>query len=146
MPSTIRTGLSSLAWVPSLPSKSSWPASAAPSTAVRDSPISYWTYHWKWASSCPAWSRPGLHCGPKAQLGWNLLGCPHVALHNNSKPTRFSGGFHGTYVLTPFLQFVLALWRSISSLQSKPLSPWKLMLRDGLNLYGVRYSSTPSIY
>lgn len=29
--------------------------------------------------------------------------------------------------------------RSINSLQAKPLSPWKLMLRDGLNLYAVRY-------
>jgi hypothetical protein len=27
--------------------------------------------------------------------------------------------------------------RSIQSLPSKPLSPWKLMLRDGLNLYGA---------
>ncbi|KAF8908893.1 hypothetical protein CPB84DRAFT_1766267 [Gymnopilus junonius] len=32
--------------------------------------------------------------------------------------------------------FVLALYRSISSLKQRPLSPWKLMLRDGLNLYG----------
>ncbi|KAG5634680.1 hypothetical protein DXG03_005764, partial [Asterophora parasitica] len=35
------------------------------------------------------------------------------------------------------LQFALALRRSISSLQAKPLSPWKLMLRDGLNLYAA---------
>jgi len=34
------------------------------------------------------------------------------------------------------LTFALALNRSIQSLQVKPLSPWKLMLRDGLNLYG----------
>jgi hypothetical protein len=31
----------------------------------------------------------------------------------------------------------LALHRSIQSLKTKPLSPWKLMLRDGLNLYGA---------
>lgn len=35
------------------------------------------------------------------------------------------------------LTFGLALNRSIQSLQVKPLSPWKLMLRDGLNLYGA---------
>jgi hypothetical protein len=35
------------------------------------------------------------------------------------------------------LSFGLALNRSIQSLQVKPLSPWKLMLRDGLNLYGA---------
>ena len=27
--------------------------------------------------------------------------------------------------------------RSMQSLKTKPLSPWKLMLRDGLNLYGA---------
>lgn len=31
----------------------------------------------------------------------------------------------------------LALNRSLQSLKTKPLSPWKLMLRDGLNLYGA---------
>jgi len=35
------------------------------------------------------------------------------------------------------LTFGLALRRSIQSLEVKPLSPWKLMLRDGLNLYGA---------
>lgn len=34
-------------------------------------------------------------------------------------------------------QFALAISRSMQSLQVKPLSPWKLMLRDGLNLYAV---------
>jgi hypothetical protein len=33
--------------------------------------------------------------------------------------------------------FVLALYRSIDSRRIKPLTPWKLMLRDGLNLYGA---------
>jgi len=32
---------------------------------------------------------------------------------------------------------VLAFHRSIQSLKNKPLSPWKLMLRDGLNLYAA---------
>ena len=32
---------------------------------------------------------------------------------------------------------ILALNRSIRSLQVKPISYWKLMLRDGLNLYGA---------
>jgi len=47
----------------------------------------------------------------------------------------------GIYWLAPTLlytvSFGLALMRSIDSLQSKHLSPWKLMLRDGLNLYGA---------
>ncbi|KAI0250752.1 hypothetical protein BJV78DRAFT_1216705 [Lactifluus subvellereus] len=33
--------------------------------------------------------------------------------------------------------FALAVKRSIQSLSVKDLSPWKLMLRDGLNLYGA---------
>ncbi|ETW81758.1 hypothetical protein HETIRDRAFT_440061 [Heterobasidion irregulare TC 32-1] len=33
--------------------------------------------------------------------------------------------------------FALAISRSMQSLQVKPLSPWKLMLRDGLNLYAA---------
>ncbi|KAG6891345.1 hypothetical protein C0992_008460 [Termitomyces sp. T32_za158] len=53
----------------------------------------------------------------------------------------------GIYWLAPTLlytvSFALALARSLKSLQAKPLSPWKLMLRDGLNLYGV--SPHPSI-
>lgn len=47
----------------------------------------------------------------------------------------------GIYWVAPTLlysvSFGLALMRSIDSLQTKPLSPWKLMLRDGLNLYGA---------
>jgi len=47
----------------------------------------------------------------------------------------------GLYWVAPTLLYttsaVLALTRSINSLQAKPLSPWKLMLRDGLNLYGA---------
>ena len=37
------------------------------------------------------------------------------------------------------MQFGLAVMRSVESLQARPLSVWKLMLRDGLNLYGVSY-------
>jgi hypothetical protein len=33
--------------------------------------------------------------------------------------------------------FALAVNRSLQSLSTKHLSPWKLMLRDGLNLYGA---------
>jgi hypothetical protein len=40
-------------------------------------------------------------------------------------------------IVADLFQFALALIRSIRSLEAKPLSPWKLMLRDGLNLYGV---------
>ncbi|CAA7261491.1 unnamed protein product [Cyclocybe aegerita] len=47
----------------------------------------------------------------------------------------------GIYWVAPTLLYSvslgLALMRSIQSLQSRPLSPWKLMLRDGLNLYGA---------
>jgi hypothetical protein len=47
----------------------------------------------------------------------------------------------GIYWLAPTLlytaSFALALKRSIDSLQARPLSLWKLMLRDGLNLYGA---------
>ncbi|KAF8631774.1 hypothetical protein AX17_004989 [Amanita inopinata Kibby_2008] len=47
----------------------------------------------------------------------------------------------GIYWVAPTLlytvSFVLALVRSIGSLKEKRLSLWKLMLRDGLNLYGA---------
>jgi len=47
----------------------------------------------------------------------------------------------GVYWVAPTLlyavSFGLALMRSIDSLKARPLSPWKLMLRDGLNLYGA---------
>ncbi|KAG6836684.1 hypothetical protein H0H93_004974 [Arthromyces matolae] len=47
----------------------------------------------------------------------------------------------GIYWVGPTLlytaSFVLALVRSLKSLDTKPLSLWKLMLRDGLNLYGA---------
>ncbi|KAF6757395.1 hypothetical protein DFP72DRAFT_233177 [Ephemerocybe angulata] len=47
----------------------------------------------------------------------------------------------GIYWVAPTLlytvSFALALMRSIDSLSARPLSPWKLMLRDGLNLYGA---------
>lgn len=38
------------------------------------------------------------------------------------------------------VQFALALAKSFNSLQTKPMGLWKLMLRDGLNLYGVRFT------
>ncbi|KAI0269893.1 hypothetical protein BC834DRAFT_863795 [Gloeopeniophorella convolvens] len=47
----------------------------------------------------------------------------------------------GVYWLSATLlytaSFALAVRRSIQSLSVKALSPWKLMLRDGLNLYGA---------
>ncbi|CAE6351667.1 unnamed protein product [Rhizoctonia solani] len=47
----------------------------------------------------------------------------------------------GIYWLAPTIfwsvAFGLALLRSTQSLRTKPLGPWKLMLRDGLNLYGA---------
>ncbi|KAK7469160.1 hypothetical protein VKT23_003651 [Stygiomarasmius scandens] len=47
----------------------------------------------------------------------------------------------GIYWLAPTLlytaSFALALNRSFDSLKSKPMGLWKLMLRDGLNLYGA---------
>jgi len=47
----------------------------------------------------------------------------------------------GIYWIAPTLlytvSFGLALMRSIESLKIRPLNAWKLMLRDGLNLYGA---------
>jgi len=47
----------------------------------------------------------------------------------------------GIYWVAPTLLYTvslgLALMRSIKSLQQRPLGSWKLMLRDGLNLYGA---------
>jgi hypothetical protein len=47
----------------------------------------------------------------------------------------------GLYWAAPTLLYTvslaLALARSVKSLEIKPLSPWKLMLRDGLNLYAA---------
>ena len=43
------------------------------------------------------------------------------------------------YLVSFFIQFGLAVMRSVESLHARPLSVWKLMLRDGLNLYGVSY-------
>ncbi|KDR82758.1 hypothetical protein GALMADRAFT_238272 [Galerina marginata CBS 339.88] len=47
----------------------------------------------------------------------------------------------GLYWVAPTLLYTvslgLALLRSVQSLKQRPLSPWKLMLRDGLNLYGA---------
>lgn len=47
----------------------------------------------------------------------------------------------GIYWIAPTLlytvSFALALMRSIDSLKARPLGPWKLMLRDGLNLYAA---------
>jgi len=47
----------------------------------------------------------------------------------------------GIYWVAPTLLYTVslgfALKRSIDSLKTRQLSPWKLMLRDGLNLYGA---------
>jgi len=54
---------------------------------------------------------------------------------------RFDHNWVGVYWLAPTLfyttSFILALQRSLQSLPTKPLSAWKLMLRDGLNLYAA---------
>lgn len=54
---------------------------------------------------------------------------------------RFGDNWVGIYWLLPTIFYtvslVLALNRSFKSLHQKHLSPWKLMLRDGLNLYGA---------
>ena len=47
----------------------------------------------------------------------------------------------GIYWLAPTIlyatTFTLALKRSLKTLEAKPLTPWRLMLRDNLNLYGA---------
>ena len=54
---------------------------------------------------------------------------------------RHNADWVGIYWLAPTLfytaTFALALIRSRQSLANKPLGAWKLMLRDGLNLYGA---------
>jgi hypothetical protein len=75
---------------------------------------------------------------PEAWLGWCVLGLSHpfvqclgmmVLLLTFSSSTDNS-----------VRQFALAVNRSAKSLSVKVLSPWKLMLRDGLNLYAVSLS------
>ena len=73
----------------------------------------------------------------ETKLGGYLLGSPHPPLHHLSRYTQASISH---FILNVFFaQFGLAVMRSVESLQTRPLSPWKLMLRDGLNLYGVSY-------
>lgn len=47
----------------------------------------------------------------------------------------------GIYWLAPTIlygtTFSLAVMRSLQTLEAKPLTPWRLMLRDNLNLYGA---------
>lgn len=47
----------------------------------------------------------------------------------------------GIYWLAPTIlyatTFTLAVMRSLQTLEAKPLTPWRLMLRDNLNLYGA---------
>ena len=78
--------------------------------------------------------RTGLHCRSQIQLGWHLLGCAHAPIHRFGRSNDL---FYLAECHAIMIQLVLALMRSINSLKEKPLSPWKLMLRDGLNLYGV---------
>ena len=66
-------------------------------------------------------------------MGWHLLACAYTPLHGFGR----SDDFDYEVLAHVYSQFALALQRSISSLKEKPLSPWKLMLRDGLNLYAV---------
>ena len=80
-----------------------------------------------------------MHRWSEAWLGWCILGLSHSLVYS-----------FGMTALLAFLsltdisvwQFVLAVKRSVKSLSVKTLSPWKLMLRDGLNLYAV----SPSPY
>lgn len=73
----------------------------------------------------------------ETKLGGHLLGSPHPPLHRLSRYTLAS--ISHFILIIFFVQFGLAVMRSVESLQTRPLSPWKLMLRDGLNLYGVSY-------
>ncbi|EIW81382.1 hypothetical protein CONPUDRAFT_124492 [Coniophora puteana RWD-64-598 SS2] len=54
---------------------------------------------------------------------------------------RNNASWVGIYWLAPTLlyttTFVLATMRSLQTLQAKPMTYWRLMLRDGLNLYGA---------
>ncbi|KDQ15141.1 hypothetical protein BOTBODRAFT_303603 [Botryobasidium botryosum FD-172 SS1] len=54
---------------------------------------------------------------------------------------RHNWNWVGIYWLVPTIFFTaalgLAIARSVRSLRDKPLGPWKLLLRDGLNLYAT---------
>jgi hypothetical protein len=83
-----------------------------------------------------------MHRWSEAWLGWYLLGLSHSLVHcfgMTALSVAFSSSTNGS-----FWQFVLAVKRSVNSLTVKTLSPWKLMLRDGLNLYAV--SPSPYLY
>lgn len=73
----------------------------------------------------------------ETKLGGHLLGSPHRPLHHLSRYTLASISHFVLNVF--FVQFGLAIMRSVESLKTRPLNPWRLMLRDGLNLYGVSY-------
>ena len=78
-----------------------------------------------------------MYLRPETELGGYLLGGPHPPLHLLSQYTLFSISHSILNIFS--VQFGLAVMRSVESLRTRPLSPWKLMLRDGLNLYGVSY-------
>ena len=82
------------------------------------------------------WS--GMYRRAETRLGRNLLGRPHLALLRFRQFLLFFSfpSFSGRSPVNS--QFGLALLRSIKSLEVKQMGLWKLMLRDGLNLYGVR--------
>ena len=77
-----------------------------------------------------------MYLRSETKLGGYLLGSAHPPLHHLGQYTLVSiSHFILNYIIS--VQFGLAVIRSVGSLQTRPLSPWKLMLRDGLNLYGV---------
>jgi len=72
---------------------------------------------------------------PETQLGWCILAFSYPLLH--SLGTIVTSLAFASQLKGPCDQLALAVKRSVQSLSVKMLSPWKLMLRDGLNLYGV---------
>ena len=69
-------------------------------------------------------------------MGWHLLGRSHPAVYRISALAGLFYPRSRNAYITP-LQLALAVGRSFQSLKDKQLNLWKLMLRDGLNLYGV---------
>jgi hypothetical protein len=125
-----------MAWALSWLFKSSSPRSAALSTDVSVVPfMSRKRLQSMFLESRTVAGWPGLYCRPEAQLDWCLLAFGHRLLHSLGMAVAsiaFASSTDG-----PCDQLGLAVKRSVQSLSAKKLSPWKLMLRDGLNLYGV---------
>ncbi|KAG6876303.1 hypothetical protein C0993_004170 [Termitomyces sp. T159_Od127] len=119
-----------------MPVESSSPPCVAGSTDVRAPSLSPSRAHP--ATAVPLLEGQGCIAGPKHNWVGIYWLAPTLLYTVSVRPALSS-----SFPAQPISQFALALVRSVKSLQAKPLSLWKLMLRDGLNLYGVSPSQSP---